>query len=244
MANPLIALSEDTHQRELISRDEAVARGLPRYFTGKPCVNGHLAERVTNGRNCYACLLMRSKAWKIANPEATKTKKAEWIAANSERVKRAKRNEYLRNRDAYLKRSKAHRDLHPERKAASDRSWRQANQDRCNQNKADYRARHPERVAEWNRRYKDKDPVGFAASARMKASKRRAIRERATPAWADHDKIASFYAEAVRLTRETGVLHEVDHIVPLVHSRVCGLHVHTNLQILTSTANKRKSNKF
>jgi superfamily II DNA or RNA helicase len=40
--------------KEVISRAEAMARGLDRYFTGKPCVNGHVAERIVAGE-CKAC---------------------------------------------------------------------------------------------------------------------------------------------------------------------------------------------
>ena len=40
---------------EIISRKDASARGLKRYFTGKSCKRGHVAERCTNNANCVEC---------------------------------------------------------------------------------------------------------------------------------------------------------------------------------------------
>lgn len=37
---------------------------------------------------------------------------------------------------------------------------------------------------------------------------------------------------------------EVDHIVPVKHDNVCGLHVLSNLQVIPRTANRAKGNKF
>jgi 5-methylcytosine-specific restriction endonuclease McrA len=47
-----------------------------------------------------------------------------------------------------------------------------------------------------------------------------------------------FYAEARRLTRETGVLHHVDHIKALADG---GKHEATNLQVLTAKQNRTKA---
>ena len=38
--------------------------------------------------------------------------------------------------------------------------------------------------------------------------------------------------------------HEVDHIIPLVHDKVCGLTVPANCQVITKAANRRKASRF
>ena len=57
-------------------------------------------------------------------------------------------------------------------------------------------------------------------------------------------KIAAFYIEAARLTQESGIPHEVDHIIPIQHELVCGLHVPANLQVITRFLNRSKRNGF
>lgn len=68
--------------------------------------------------------------------------------------------------------------------------------------------------------------------------------KQATPPWADRAKIRRLYREAKRLTQETGVVHNVDHVIPLKGETVCGLHVHYNLQVTTQKENLKKGNKF
>lgn len=53
-----------------------------------------------------------------------------------------------------------------------------------------------------------------------------------------------FYAEALRLTRETGIRHEVDHIYPLQSDVVCGLHCEANLRVITKFQNQSKKNRM
>lgn len=65
-----------------------------------------------------------------------------------------------------------------------------------------------------------------------------------TPTWADKQKIKKVYRECKQLTEETGVLHHVDHIIPVMGKKVCGLHVYENLRIITAKENLAKSNRF
>lgn len=73
---------------------------------------------------------------------------------------------------------------------------------------------------------------------------RRAVKLNRTPPWADQSAIAAIYRAAHRRTIETSIMHHVDHIIPLRGKLVSGLHVESNLQILTATENLKKKNKF
>lgn len=77
------------------------------------------------------------------------------------------------------------------------------------------------------------------------AGRRRRRRERrAMPPWVKLSDIRPFYREAKRLTRETGVLHVVDHIVPLDGRIVCGLHAPCNLRVIPWHENATKANRY
>lgn len=67
---------------------------------------------------------------------------------------------------------------------------------------------------------------------------------RATPAWANIEKINQIYRLARDMEQRDGVKRHVDHVVPLRHQLVCGLHVHNNLEILTALENMQKHNRF
>lgn len=66
----------------------------------------------------------------------------------------------------------------------------------------------------------------------------------AAPEWVDRKALLRLRAEARRKTIQTKALHVLDHIVPLNHPDVCGLHVPWNLQVVHWRANAAKSNKW
>lgn len=74
-------------------------------------------------------------------------------------------------------------------------------------------------------------------------SERYARLRQATPPWVDPKEIKAKFAEAKRLTEETGILHHVDHIWPLQHEDFCGLNVPWNLRVIPAVKNMSKHNK-
>ena len=68
-----------------------------------------------------------------------------------------------------------------------------------------------------------------------------------SPNWLTKDhkkKIKEFYDLRNKLNKDTGILHHVDHIVPIQGKLVSGLHVPWNLQVITAEENLRKKNKY
>jgi hypothetical protein len=88
---------------DIIGRDEAKALGLKRYFTGKPCKHGHVAERYAGGP-CVECIREQRREWRAANLEKAREKDRE--------------------------RARKHRAADPERVRENWRRWRAANKDK------------------------------------------------------------------------------------------------------------------
>lgn len=77
----------------------------------------------------------------------------------------------------------------------------------------------------------------YRIKSKRKSKRRQSAIKRATPIWANLQKIKEIYERA----RSLGM--SVDHIWPLKHSKFCGLHVETNLQIISIEENSKKKNK-
>jgi hypothetical protein len=83
--------------------------------------------------------------------------------------------------------------------------------------------------------------VQAARRAERRARQARLLQR--VPEWANLGAIKATYREAARLTKETGIAHHVDHILPLNGKTVSGLHVEANLQILTARENLLKGSQ-
>jgi len=121
-----------------------------------------------------------------------------------------------------------------ERHRENQLRWQSQNSEQYQQKKREWYERNKEVVFDKAKRYARENP-GWKRSA---TAKRRTVKLNATAGWANQQKIRQIYEDANRL----GLV--VDHIIPLQHPLVCGLHVETNLQLLTASENSIKHNKF
>lgn len=52
-----------------IDRNQASERGLPRFYTGDPCNQGHICERLVSSGRCVDCLTAKRQRYRSENPE-------------------------------------------------------------------------------------------------------------------------------------------------------------------------------
>ncbi len=117
--------------------------------------------------------------------------------------------------------------------------WRESNRDRERARLREFRARNKDKARSWESAWRKANPDKRSAAE----SARRARQRDACVSWADRKAIQSVFRQAKEATRQTGVLHHVDHIVPLKSARVCGLHWEGNLRVLPATENIAKHNR-
>jgi hypothetical protein len=199
------------------SAADAKARGLKRYFTGKPCVNGNVAPRyLSGGCLCSACAEVRrhrAKAW--------------WNDPANEGAIEAKRA-----KDKVHPKAKEWRQRHSARHAkqisAKAMEWQRAN---------------PERAAEIRQRWADNNPEALKAARLRRVL---AVRQATPPWWSKWDRFVIAQAkELARLrTQMTGIVWEIDHMIPIQGDEASGLHCAANVQVIPKVLNQWKRGRL
>lgn len=200
----------------IISRKDAKSLGLTLYFTNMPCPHGHIASRYVSTAGCVECI----------NENQLKNG-----SANSKKYRNS-------NKKAIRKQNKNWRNSNPDK-------MKLFHQNQYNKSKKWYKQyynAHRELYSIRGKAYRDAN----AYKVTFWMSKRRAMLKNATPLWytMERSDILELYKHSNLLSESTGVLHQVDHIIPLSHNLVCGLHCKDNLRVITATENLTKSNKF
>lgn len=199
---------------------EARASGELYYFTSTPCKYGHVVPRRAKNNECYQCILDRSQKRSMAMREANKPA-----------------------RDAAARKREAER---PAQKAAAAERRRQQERKR----RLDKIQRAIEQAGNTDDGYALLAAIDRARTDPVKQrEKTRARRARGlvgyvmqrlrTPPWLtdeERQQIDSFYPAPPG--------HHTDHIIPISHSLLAGLHVPGNLRHMKGRANIKKDNVF
>lgn len=222
--------------KNFTTRKEAKQLGRLEYFTGRPCIRGHISPRNTSNGSCKECLKQRHIEEYANNREAHLKYSRDWKAANKDKVQEHNKEWDKNNPDKRKQYQQSYVQTHKETVAERGRKWRLENPNYHHKYNTTWRENNPN----YARAYRDENRGKFLANHALY----RAAKKQATVVWADQIKIEALYEEAKILNETTGEPHEVDHIVPLQHPEVCGLHCEDNLQILTRYDNRKKHNKL
>lgn len=209
---------------------------------------------------CRACRSAAARAWYAANKSKVAVRKAGYSEVQKEALRAVARQRYASDPSKAIAATRAWQAAHPEAVKKTARKWYANNAVLAYERNVEWHKQNPQATKRYNeqatntpakRAYKSLKSAMWAKKNPDKANalkaKRRASKMQRTPAWlteAHFKAIRDIYMQASQLSKTTGVLHHVDHIVPLQGKIVSGLHVPWNLRVVTATVNLTKNNKL
>lgn len=214
-------------QNRIFSLAQARARGLERYWTGKPCKRDHICFRRVSTRVCLECSREHWKAydpiWKAKNPDKRK-------ASNKRFYNRHKDDEEFKRK--IKERAEKDFDKNKERYAR----WKSSNLERVKQTARNSYLKNKEARTEWQRKWLAANPEKKRAThARRRARRRNAEGHHTAEQLKNLMKQQKYRCAYCRCSLRGG--YHADHIVPLSKG---GSNWIANIQLTCGSCNARK----
>lgn len=99
---------------KIITREEAMERRLKRYFRGKPCKHGHVAEQLVTSKYCVTCNRERQRKLRQDHPDQRREYDRRRYAKNADKIRARARAYQAKHRDVVLEKKSAHYFSHRE----------------------------------------------------------------------------------------------------------------------------------
>lgn len=148
-----------------------------------------------------------------------------WKEANPEKHRTNLNTWKKKNPDKHSSYVKNARQKNPSLYNAHSKAWAQRNPEKRKRVAADYSKKNLDKIL-------------------ANTNARRARLLSACPSWVSKQDIQKIYVARKQISLDTGLLHHVDHVVPLRGKAVCGLHVPWNLRIIPAKENFQKGAKM
>lgn len=124
-----------------------------------------------------------------------------------------------------------------------DRTYRMEKHETIAEKKKVYRTENAERISEVKRDWRKANKNRVMSSNALRRSRKR----NATPGWFgefDEFVVSEAYSLCEDRARATGNAWHVDHMIPLLAKKACGLHVSNNIQVIPEFVNLSKGNRL
>ena len=147
--------------------------------------------------------------------------------------RRRKKTSYVKKAAEYRQKNKEKIKQHQSQKYHNNKEYYQ-------KRAAKYYQKNKEKIKNNSKKYWENNKEYY----HRKSILRLVLIKEVTPLWYEKEKINKLYKLRDLMTKTWGVQFHIDHIVPLQHDKVCGLHCLDNLRPMIGTLNIAKSNKF
>lgn len=247
---------------EVISRKDARDAGLKRFFTGNPCLHGHVVERKTSDGSCVECNRVKwtkgnQKRRKPPRPKSPRTKAREqglvtyYTGVPCDEGHDVDR--YTKNGSCVECRRLYHLKLSSDPEWVEERNKRNRkryqNNEEVRKQCSEYAKEHRKQVFE-----EDGDRLAKRRSTRAAAESKRRFMKKCSSSPHFEEEIGEIYYQAKLLQSKLeqcvvsddpyDTVVNVDHIVPISNKYICGLHAPQNLRIIPARENFQKQATF
>lgn len=205
----------------IISRDVSASLGMNAFFTGNPCVNGHISIRYTKSSKCAECIAVRG---------------ARRQAEHGERLRAEIRQDYKENPGKYSAYNKRYRTVHKSSLSVAKSAYYEQNKELIAEYQRNYRKENREAISEKGIEYRN----SFREKVRAWNRNRKARARNAEGHHSAEDVIEILMSQNEKCNScgiDLADGYHVDHIMPLI---LGGTNWPSNLQMLCPTCNTSK----